>query len=172
MSKCCAYHWSRSPAGIFFGYQRSTKPGSDQLAVPTRIFPVSVLPEDLLVTHQRSHTPRRRQVRLLSSLLASIGRMLFRFAQRRYRNYSQNAGWSSLVARQAHNLKAAGSNPAPATKFFVANDPALAAAVLGGHFCVRKRLPPRIARDNIHAPQLRRKKIQRSSVVESRRSRD
>ena len=29
-----------------------------------------------------------------------------------------NAGWSSPVARQAHNLKAAGSNPAPAT-----NDP-------------------------------------------------
>src|SRR5438067_4141152 len=29
----------------------------------------------------------------------------------------QDAGWSSLVARQAHNLKAAGSNPAPATKF-------------------------------------------------------
>jgi putative endonuclease len=43
--------------------------------------------------------------------------MLFRFAQRLYRNYSQNAGWSSLVARQAHNLKAAGSNPAPATNF-------------------------------------------------------
>src|SRR5437867_1822905 len=56
MSKCCAYHWSRSPAGIFFGYQRSTKPGSDQLAVPTRIFPVLILPEDLLVTHQtKSH---------------------------------------------------------------------------------------------------------------------
>ena len=35
------------------------------------------------------------------------------------------AGWSSPVARQAHNLKAAGSNPAPATKtkytFFVYN---------------------------------------------------
>ena len=28
----------------------------------------------------------------------------------------QIAGWSSLVARQAHNLKAVGSNPAPATK--------------------------------------------------------
>ena len=27
------------------------------------------------------------------------------------------AGWSSPVARQAHNLKAAGSNPAPATKY-------------------------------------------------------
>ena len=28
---------------------------------------------------------------------------------------TNNAGWSSPVARQAHNLKAAGSNPAPAT---------------------------------------------------------
>ena len=28
-----------------------------------------------------------------------------------------DAGWSSLVARQAHNLKVAGSNPAPATQF-------------------------------------------------------
>ena len=27
------------------------------------------------------------------------------------------AGWSSLVARQAHNLKAVGSNPTPATNF-------------------------------------------------------
>src|SRR3954466_7766320 len=32
---------------------------------------------------------------------------------------AQDAGWSSLVARQAHNLKAAGSNPAPATNFFL-----------------------------------------------------
>jgi hypothetical protein len=32
-------------------------------------------------------------------------------------NQPQDAGWSSLVARQAHNLKAAGSNPAPATNF-------------------------------------------------------
>ena len=54
---------------------------------------------------------------IASSTLASIERKLFRFAQRRYRNYSKNAGWSSLVARQAHNLKVAGSNPAPATKF-------------------------------------------------------
>ena len=29
-----------------------------------------------------------------------------------------NAGWSSPVARQAHNLKVRGSNPLPATKFF------------------------------------------------------
>ena len=34
------------------------------------------------------------------------------------------AGWSSLVARQAHNLKVAGSNPAPAPnlKALVGND--------------------------------------------------
>ena len=31
--------------------------------------------------------------------------------------FLKSAGWSSLVARQAHNLKVAGSNPAPATKF-------------------------------------------------------
>ena len=30
---------------------------------------------------------------------------------------TNNAGWSSPVARQAHNLKVAGSNPAPATKY-------------------------------------------------------
>jgi predicted GIY-YIG superfamily endonuclease len=29
--------------------------------------------------------------------------------------HNDPAGWSSLVARQAHNLKVAGSNPAPAT---------------------------------------------------------
>src|SRR5277367_2713749 len=33
-----------------------------------------------------------------------------------YRQPITVAGWSSPVARQAHNLKAAGSNPAPATK--------------------------------------------------------
>ena len=32
-------------------------------------------------------------------------------------SYNTFAGWSSPVARQAHNLKAAGSNPAPATNF-------------------------------------------------------
>jgi hypothetical protein len=31
--------------------------------------------------------------------------------------YSIDAGWSSLVARRAHNPKVVGSNPAPATSF-------------------------------------------------------
>jgi hypothetical protein len=40
--------------------------------------------------------------------------------KQRFRDASRNpthgdAGWSSPVARQAHNLKVAGSNPAPAT---------------------------------------------------------
>ena len=29
------------------------------------------------------------------------------------------AGWSSPVARQAHNLKVVGSNPTPATNFLI-----------------------------------------------------
>lgn len=32
-----------------------------------------------------------------------------------YRSLNRIAGWSSQVARHAHNVKAAGSNPAPAT---------------------------------------------------------
>jgi hypothetical protein len=34
------------------------------------------------------------------------------------RRLAFDAGWSSPVARQAHNLKAAGSNPAPATSVY------------------------------------------------------
>lgn len=34
-------------------------------------------------------------------------------------NIAGDAGWSSLVARRAHNPKVAGSNPAPATKTFL-----------------------------------------------------
>jgi hypothetical protein len=32
--------------------------------------------------------------------------------------FNYTAGWSSLVARQAHNLKVGGSNPSPATNSF------------------------------------------------------
>src|SRR6266700_1825236 len=107
MSKCCAYQPSRSPAGIFFGYHRSTKPGSDQLAVPTRIFPL---------THQRSRSDRESKPDCIFQM-NSRRTNVFRFAQHPHRTYFRRAGWSSLVARQAHNLKVAGSNPAPATKF-------------------------------------------------------
>ena len=46
-----------------------------------------------------------------------------------------NAGWSSPVARQAHNLKAAGSNPAPATKSN-RDVKSLKSAASGRFFCV------------------------------------
>jgi hypothetical protein len=39
------------------------------------------------------------------------------FALRHAILYFSVAGWSSLVARWAHNPKVVGSNPAPATKF-------------------------------------------------------
>ena len=39
------------------------------------------------------------------------------------------AGWSSPVARQAHNLKAAGSNPAPATTAIELDTPPSRAAL-------------------------------------------
>src|SRR5210317_1411464 len=35
--------------------------------------------------------------------------------------FKYTAGWSSLVARQAHNLKVGGSNPSPATNFMNTN---------------------------------------------------
>ena len=36
-----------------------------------------------------------------------------------------DAGWSSLVARRAHNPKVVGSNPAPATKLIVIDNQTL-----------------------------------------------
>ena len=120
--------------------------------------------------------PASNANKIAISLLASIERILFRFAQRRYRNYSQNAGWSSLVARQAHNLKAAGSNPAPATNFLSTRG-ALSrlryprprgGSCFGGRcfqrqFCVRKRLPPRMGGTKF---TLRNREETKSSVAQ------
>ena len=44
----------------------------------------------------------------------------------RHTNRPFDAGWSSPVARQAHNLKVVGSNPTPATKIKARNVNALA----------------------------------------------
>ena len=44
-------------------------------------------------------------------------------------NPEGDAGWSSPVARQAHNLKAAGSNPAPATNLNCEASASLAASL-------------------------------------------
>ena len=55
-------------------------------------------------------------------------------------NTSENsdAGWSSPVARQAHNLKVTGSNPVPATKSTERNVQAAKAVPPGTAFCVSK----------------------------------
>src|ERR1043166_478468 len=60
ISNCCAYQPSRSAARIFFGYQCSTNPGSDQLAVPTRIFPAFV--GERFDTHERTLPNARTQL--------------------------------------------------------------------------------------------------------------
>src|SRR3954449_2233913 len=57
------------------------------------------------------------------------------------------AGWSSPVARQAHNLKVIGSNPIPATKTRAGRSASSKAALRGGfRVCVLQRsLPPEVA---------------------------
>src|SRR5438067_13688444 len=95
MSKCCAYHWSRSPGGIFFGYQRSTNPGSDQLAVPTRIFPA---------THQRSRRSRQKQTRFEireSDARARPHSQSFAIQQRDLVRISHEVLWSAMRHRIA-----------------------------------------------------------------------
>ena len=47
-----------------------------------------------------------------------------------------SAGWSSLVARRAHNPEVVGSNPAPATKFVKARQKCLAFFVFTERFGV------------------------------------
>ena len=56
----------------------------------------------------------RRRGRGGPTLVLSADRRLTRFAGSLYLSFLA-AGWSSLVARRAHNPKVAGSNPAPAT---------------------------------------------------------
>ena len=68
--------------------------------------------------HTSTKSQRLRKQTRLHFQLSSRRTNVFRFAQHPHRTYFRRAGWSSLVARQAHNLKVAGSNPAPATNFF------------------------------------------------------
>jgi hypothetical protein len=58
------------------------------------------------------------------------------------------AGWSSPVARQAHNLKVIGSNPIPATKLTAGHSASLKAALPGGFrvsaWMPQRSLPPEV----------------------------
>src|SRR5258708_15195431 len=70
---------------------------------------------------------------------ALIGHLRVEQLQKRRKSRSiYDAGWSSLVARRAHNPKVVGSNPTPATKFLKSKAgsrrPAfLFCAIFGGH---------------------------------------
>jgi hypothetical protein len=58
--------------------------------------------------------PKARESRSLPGLPSAKNLFHEELKKSRRRIY---AGWSSPVARQAHNLKVVGSNPAPATTF-------------------------------------------------------
>src|SRR5690242_13586182 len=58
-----------------------------------------------------------------------------------YKRFDGDAGWSSPVARQAHNLKVAGSNPAPATNW---KNSAVSAIRTGCHRGSQKFFAPTI----------------------------
>src|SRR6266478_9369273 len=77
---------------------------------------------------------------------------------RHLRRHNNDAGWSSLVARQAHNLKVAGSNPAPATNFLEE------CCVSSFSFVPKRRLP--CTNGEARVCSASPKAIQRSSVVE------
>ena len=68
-------------------------------------------------------------------------KVLPRFDDGGSRCYDRSAGWSSLVARWAHNPKVGGSNPPPATNFFNQLQPF--GPERSAHFSL---IPPAIAR--------------------------
>ena len=57
----------------------------------------------------------RRQAKEVRTVLIYENVISSEIKEHKFRAADINAGWSSPVARQAHNLKVAGSNPAPAT---------------------------------------------------------
>ena len=63
-------------------------------------------------THSQSKTAAAGRPRAAAFLSLAFGL----YARSALAERHGDAGWSSPVARQAHNLKVAGSNPAPATR--------------------------------------------------------
>ncbi len=59
---------------------------------------------------------RRRRAILYQDICGPKAETFLQRLQRQ--NAFGDAGWSSPVARQAHNLKVVGSNPTPATKLY------------------------------------------------------
>ena len=77
----------------------------------------------IIVSQKTRHIARLAQVlrqaknAWLRMTSASLHQIVLQFDGGDGIDYDRNAGWSSLVARWAHNPKVGGSNPPPATKF-------------------------------------------------------
>ena len=113
------------PNNLLFILRLSQKTGRPQAAFllryNTRIDNQRRRRSHHLIQRSRQQTHRLRQSakakmqhRKNGDARATIPKGL-RWTRQSPRDCAGNAGWSSPVARQAHNLKAAGSNPAPAT---------------------------------------------------------
>src|SRR3974377_880429 len=63
-----------------------------------------------------SHATARRIEFMITRRSFRIARARAKFDREYSLRYDETAGWSSLVARWAHNPKVGGSNPPPATK--------------------------------------------------------
>ncbi len=123
----CLKTWeSRSPPGLPRARIRTTPTGCCLNAQDLQTIPSHTTTSDGAIAplHGRL-SPRRATARLFRSPRRATAR-LFRHPRRATARLGlpptaatagigNGAGWSSPVARQAHNLKAAGSNPAPAT---------------------------------------------------------
>jgi hypothetical protein len=92
-------------------------------------------------THSQFKTAAAGRSRAAAFLSFASGREACSAHAERY----GDAGWSSPVARQAHNLKVAGSNPAPATNINISQAFRQAPIRKDGGFC---RSKPRICRRN------------------------
>jgi hypothetical protein len=84
-----------------------------------------------------------------------------------------DAGWSSPVARQAHNLKVTGSNPVPATTAMELDTPPLGAAssvVAQASRSLIARLPRTLRSEGGHCAPSRRRTLQMPASRPSRRT--
>ena len=130
---------SRSLPGLLKAMKSSQHENKRPLA-KTKGSPKATLCRLQKQTRMQGITRRSWPVRPLQetkpSVLLRQSANAFALATRTNFRFVLVAGWSSPVARQAHNLKAAGSNPAPATKH--SQKTKNITAVSGNHHAVGK----------------------------------
>jgi hypothetical protein len=136
---------SRTPPGIAAGVAGKVYPFTSQRADPRgqpfwRLCPRAVRWSSKLVRASQGQPAARSEGQLVDRERGSQGDGCRR---RRLRQNGFIAGWSSPVARQAHNLKVVGSNPTPATN--VSEQ-----AAFGRLFCCQRYASPGCAGHVLH----------------------